>query len=60
MCQDEVYLVVKLPNRGMRGCCPGHLVGVESILSGIKKIKKVIIVDTKIMDSKIMLRVILN
>ena len=30
-CQDEVYLVVNLPIRGMSGCCPRKLVGVESV-----------------------------
>ena len=30
-CQDEVYLVVNLPIRGMPGCCPGQLVGMESV-----------------------------
>ena len=29
--QDEVYLVVNLPIRGMPGCCPRQLVGVESV-----------------------------
>ena len=33
-CQDEVYLVVNLPIRGMPGCCPGHLVGVEGVVMG--------------------------
>ena len=33
-CQDEVYLVVNLPIRGMPGCCPRQLVGVESVGKG--------------------------
>ena len=33
-CQDEVYLVVNLPIRGMPGCCPRQLVGVESDCKG--------------------------
>ena len=33
-CQDEVYLVVKLPIRGMPGCCPRQLVGVEKVGKG--------------------------
>ena len=28
-CQDKVYLVVNLPIRGMPGCCPRQLLGVE-------------------------------
>ena len=32
--QDEVYLVVNLPIRGMPGCCPRQLVGVESVGKG--------------------------
>ena len=31
---DEIYLVVKLPIRGMPGCCPRQLVGVESDCKG--------------------------
>ena len=30
-CQDEVYLVVTLPIRGIQGCCPRQLVGVENV-----------------------------
>ena len=30
-CQDDVYLVVNLPVRGMPGCCPRELVGLESV-----------------------------
>ena len=33
-CQDEVYLVVNLPIRGMQGCCPRQLAGVESVGKG--------------------------
>ena len=33
-CQDEVCLVVNLPTRGMPGCCPRQLVGVESVGEG--------------------------
>ena len=33
-CQDEVYLVVSLPIRGMPGCCPRQCVGVESVGKG--------------------------
>ena len=32
-CQDEVHLV-NLPVRGMPGCCPRQLVGVESVGKG--------------------------
>ena len=32
--QDEVYLVVNLPIRGMPGCRPRQLVGVESAGKG--------------------------
>ena len=32
--QDEVYLVVNLPIRGMLGCCPRRLVGVEGVGKG--------------------------
>ena len=28
---DEVYLVVNQPIRGMLGCCPRQLLGVESV-----------------------------
>ena len=31
-CQDEVYLVVNLPIRGMPGCCPRQLVGMRSVV----------------------------
>ena len=30
-CQDGVYLVANLPIRGMPGCCPRQLMGVESV-----------------------------
>ena len=30
-CQDEVYLVVNLPIRGMPGCCPRQLVVVGKV-----------------------------
>ena len=34
-CQDKVYnLVVNLPIRGIPGCCPRQLVGVESVGKG--------------------------
>ena len=33
-CQDEVYLVVNLPIRGMPGCCPRQLVGSDSVDKG--------------------------
>ena len=33
-CEDEVYLVVNLPIRGMPGCCPRQLVGVEGVGKG--------------------------
>ena len=33
-CQDEVYLVVNLPMRGMPRCCPGQHVGVDSVCNG--------------------------
>ena len=33
-CQNEVYLVVNLPIRGIPGCCPRQLVGVESVGKG--------------------------
>ena len=33
-CQDEVYLVVNLPIRGIPGCCLRQLVGVESVDKG--------------------------
>ena len=33
-CQDKVYLVVNLPNRGILGCCPRQLVGMESVGKG--------------------------
>ena len=33
-CQDEVYLVVNLPIRGMPGHCPRQLEGVESVGKG--------------------------
>ena len=33
-CQDEVRLVANLHIKGMPGCCPRHLVGVESVGKG--------------------------
>ena len=33
-CQDEVYLIVNLPVRGMPSCGPRQLVGVESVGKG--------------------------
>ena len=33
-CQNEVYLVVNLPIRGMPGCCPRQLVAVEECWQG--------------------------
>ena len=33
-CQDEVYLVVNLPIRGMPGCCSRKFVGVQSVGKG--------------------------
>ena len=33
-CQGEVYLVVNWPIRGIPGCCPRQLVGVESVGEG--------------------------
>ena len=33
-CQDEVYLVVNLPVRGIPGCCPRQLVGMDSVGKG--------------------------
>ena len=33
-CQDKVCLVVNLPVRGIPGCCPKQLVGVESVSKG--------------------------
>ena len=33
-CQDEVYLAVNLPIRGMPCCCPGQPVGVQSVGKG--------------------------
>ena len=30
-CQDEVYLVVNLPIKGMPGSCPRQLVEVDSV-----------------------------
>ena len=33
-CQDNDYLVLNLPIRGMPGCCPKQLVGVDSVGKG--------------------------
>ena len=33
-CQDEVFLVVSLPIRGMPGCCSIQLVGMDSVGKG--------------------------
>ena len=33
-CQDEVYLVVNLPIRGVPGCCSRQLVGVDCVGKG--------------------------
>ena len=33
-CQDEVYLVVNLPIRGMPGFCPRQLMGMGSVGKG--------------------------
>ena len=33
-CQDEVYLVVNQPIRGMPSCCPRQLMGVERVGKG--------------------------
>ena len=33
-CQDKVYLVVNLPIRGIPGCCPRQLVGVDCVGKG--------------------------
>ena len=30
-CQEKVYLVVNLPSKGTPNCCPGQLVGVETV-----------------------------
>ena len=32
--QDKVYLVVNLPIRGIPGCCPRQLVGLENVGKG--------------------------
>ena len=29
--RKKLYLILNLPIRGMPGCCPGQLVGVESV-----------------------------
>ena len=31
VCQEEVYLVVNLPIRGMPGCCPRQRLRLESV-----------------------------
>ena len=33
-CENKVYLVVNLPIRGMPGCCPRQLVGLENVGKG--------------------------